>query len=226
MSLRNAGLLFIAAAALFWLSWFLMPGVGVTDAAQIFDLVGHKRSAVMVSVFTQLSSSALYVPALLVISYVMSPTHGSGVRWGAGFLLLGAMGSAMDAVFHLLAYAMTRPGLEPASLLQVMAFMQGPGLRLVAPFIASFFLGGVVLSIALAKKGDVSKASGWIYLAALGVAAAGAAAASDGIISSRAVGLSVLAAVSMAQAALGLELAGRGREHKIDQEKGYLESAF
>src|SRR5690242_8405596 len=102
MSLRNAGLLFIAAAALFWLSWFFMPGVGVTDAAQIFDLVGHKRSSVMVSVVTQLLSSALYVPALLGVTRAMSLTHGSAVRWGAGFLLLGAMGSAMDAVFHLL----------------------------------------------------------------------------------------------------------------------------
>jgi len=32
---RNAGLLLIIAAALFWLSWLLMPGVGVTDAAKI-----------------------------------------------------------------------------------------------------------------------------------------------------------------------------------------------
>jgi len=206
MSLRNAGLLLIVAAGLFWLSWLLMPGVGVTDPAQIFDLVAHKRSSVMISVVTQLLSAALYVPALLGISQAMSPAHGSGVRWGAALLLLGAMGSAMDAVFHLLAYAMTKPGLEPGSLLQVMAFMQGPGLRLVAPFIVSFFLGGAFLSIALAKKGAVSKASGWIYLAALGVAAAGAAAASSGIISSRAVGLSVLAAVSISQAALGLEL--------------------
>jgi hypothetical protein len=61
MSLRKANLLFIAGAALFWLSWLFMPGVGVTDAAQIFDLVAHKRSSVMLSVVTQLLSAALYV---------------------------------------------------------------------------------------------------------------------------------------------------------------------
>ena len=205
MSLRNAGLLFIVAAVFFWLSWFLMPGVGVTDAAQIFELVGHKRSSVMLSVVTQLLSAALYVPALLRINRAMGSCD-SGVRWGACLLLLGAMGAAIDAVFHLLAYAMTMPGLDRRSLLPVMEFMQGPGLRLVAPFIISFFLGGIFLSISLAKKRTVSISSGYFYVAALGFAVAGSAATSGGIISSRAVGLSVLGAVSMAQALLGLEL--------------------
>ena len=59
---RNAGLLLITAAALFWLSWLLVPGVGVTDAAQIFELVARKRWSVMLSVVTQLLSSALYIP--------------------------------------------------------------------------------------------------------------------------------------------------------------------
>lgn len=206
MSLRNVGLVLILAAALFWLSWFLMPGVGVTNAAQIFELVGHSRSSVMISVVAQLLSSALYVPALIGISCAAYLKRGTGVRWGAGLLLLGAMGSAMDAVFHLLAYAMTAPGLERGALLQVMVFMQGPGLRLIAPFILCFFLGGVFLSIALAKEGAVSKASGFIYLAALGIAVVAGTAASFGTIATRVVGLSVLGAVSLAQALLGLEL--------------------
>jgi hypothetical protein len=216
MSSRNAGLLLIAAAALFLLSWLLMPGVGVTDAAQIFDLVAHQRSSVMLSVVIQLLSTALYVPALLGISCAVSHTSGSGVRWGAGLLLLGAMGSAIDAVFHLLAYAMTRPGLERGSLLDVMAFMQGPGLRLVAPFIVSFFLGGVVLSVVLTKRHTVSKASVYTYLMSLGIAVAGAAAVSGGVISSRAVGLSVLGGVCMAQAWVGFELcrAGEARQSR------------
>src|ERR1041384_1045695 len=161
MLLRNAGLLLITAAALFWLSWLLMPGVGVTDAAKIFELVSRQRWSAMLSVITQLISSALYIPALLGISWGSEQRPNAGVRWGIGLLLLGAMGSAMDAVFHLLAYAMTMPGLEPSSLLKVMAFMQGPGLRLVAPFILGFFVGGVFLSIALAKSGAVSKASAY-----------------------------------------------------------------
>jgi hypothetical protein len=204
MSLRNAGLLFIVAAALFWFSWFLMPGVGVTDAARIFELVGHKRASVMLSVVTQLLSSALYVPALLGISGAMSSVYGAGVRWGTGLLLVGAMGSAMDAVFHLLAYAMTAPGLEPTSLLRVMAFMQGPALRIVGPFIVSFFLGVVFLSIGLRKKGAISKASEYLQMTALGIVVAGSA--SGGIVSKRAVGLLVLGAISMAQAAIGFEL--------------------
>src|SRR5262245_34924185 len=119
MSFRNTGFLFIVAAALFWLSWLLMPGVGVTDAAQIFELVARQRSSVMLSVVTQLLSAALYVPALLGTSWAVGHTSDSGVQWGAGLLLLGAMGSAIDAVFHLLAYAMTKPDLERSSLLQV-----------------------------------------------------------------------------------------------------------
>jgi hypothetical protein len=206
MSFRNAGLLLIAAAALFWLSWFLMPGVGVTDAAQIFDLVGRNRSSVMLSVVSQLLSAGLYVPALLGICAAVNHTPDSKVRWGVGFLLLGAMGSAIDSVFHLLAYAMTMPGLERASLLQVMAFMQGPGLRLVAPFIASFFVGSIWLSVTLSSRRTVSKASMYVYLIALGIALAGAAAVSGGLISSRSVGLLVLGAISMAQTTLGLEL--------------------
>jgi hypothetical protein len=209
MSLRNAGLLLIIAALLFWLSWLLMPGVGVTDAAQIFELVGSQRPYVMLSVVTQMLSAALYVPALLWISCALSDTPDSGVVWSAGVLLLGAMGSAMDAIFHLLAYAMTKPGLERGSSLQVMAYMQGPGLRLVAPFILSFFVGGTLLSLALSKRRIVSKMSVCLYPIALGIALVGGAAAYRGIISSRAVGLSVLAAVCMAQAWLGMEL-GRG----------------
>jgi len=116
----------------------------------------------------------------------------------------------MDAVFHLLAYAMTMPGLEPSSLLQVMAFMQGPGLRLVAPFIASFFVGGVLLLVALRKQTLISKSGEYLYLTALGIAIA--AAASGSIVSKRTIGLLVLAAISMAQASLGLELSWPSRD--------------
>jgi hypothetical protein len=212
MSLRNAGWLLSAAAALFWLSWALMPGVGVTDAAQIFDLVSKQRLHVMLSVVTQLLSAALYVPALLSISGARIHASERAVRWSAGLLLLGAIGSGIDAIFHLVAYAMTAPGLERAPLLQVMTYMQGPGLRLVAPFIISFFVGGVCLSIALMKERRISKASVYMDLAAMGIALAGGWGASRGFVSSRAVGLTVLAAVSLAQVILGLEWGRRGPE--------------
>ena len=54
-----------AAATLFWVSWLLMPGVGVTAAGQIFDLVSSQRSLVLASVILQLGSAALYVPGLV-----------------------------------------------------------------------------------------------------------------------------------------------------------------
>ena len=47
-----------------WLSWLLMPGVGVTDSAQIFALVERKRPSVMISVVAQLISAALTAPSL------------------------------------------------------------------------------------------------------------------------------------------------------------------
>ena len=87
------------------------------------------------------------------------------------------MGSAIDAIFHLLAYAMTVPDLERGALLKVTTFMQGPRLRLVAPFIVSFFLGGVFLSVALTRKRTVSKASVYFYLMAVGIGLSGGAAA-------------------------------------------------
>ncbi|HWQ35241.1 MAG TPA: hypothetical protein VNQ79_20515 [Blastocatellia bacterium] len=125
-----------------------MPGVGVTDAEQIFRLVASQRSLVAASVIIQLISAVLYVPALLgtaseaifTVSVNCDPPAQAllgtaseaitgqipGVKWSAGLLLVGATGSAADAVLHLLAYAMTAPGLDLATLIRVMAFMQGP----------------------------------------------------------------------------------------------------
>lgn len=85
MSYRTGGLLLILAAALFWLSWLLMPGVGVTNPAEIFHLVAGQRSAVLISVVTQFASAALYVPALLAISIAFSRTSSPGVHWGPGY---------------------------------------------------------------------------------------------------------------------------------------------
>src|SRR5215470_18829682 len=76
---RNTGLLLIAAATLFWLSWWLMPGVGVTDAAEIFNLVGSRRPYVMLSVITQLLSAALYVPLCLRSAIPPIATECAGV---------------------------------------------------------------------------------------------------------------------------------------------------
>jgi len=197
------GACLVAAASLFWLSWLLMPGVGVTDAARIFELVGASRAQVLASVVLQLVSAALYVPALVGAAASLR----ASVRRAAGVLLLGAMGSAADAVLHLLAYAMTAPGLERTSLVPVMQFMQGPGLGLLLPFVAAFFAGGAWLSIALARAGVVSRANPWLHAAALAVAIAGGALVRTfGITLGRSVGLAALALVAGAQAWVGLAL--------------------
>lgn len=202
--MRKAGLSLVAAASLFWISWLLMPGVGVTDAREIFSLVASQRRLVAVSVVSQLMSAVLYVPAMLGV--VTDITLGSlkSVRWWAGILLIGAMGSAADAVLHLLAYAMTEPGLEIEALVSVMEFMQGPGLLLLAPLIVCFFLGGGGLSMALANARVVSPWNFRLHLIAIAVAVGGGLLAGQGLIPSRAVGLTTLGIVSAAQAWIGV----------------------
>jgi len=197
-----------AAATLFWVSWLLMPGVGVTDAGQIFDLVSSQRSLVLASVIAQLVSAALYAPGL--VGAITRGGHGApaAVRRGAWLLLIGAMGSAADAVLHLLAYAMTAPGLDRAPLIPVMAFMQGPGLAIVAPFIVSFFVGGAILSRALAATGAVSPWAWRLHGIALAVAILGGVASGWQLLPARLVGLTALGLVSAAQAWTGAALAG------------------
>jgi hypothetical protein len=104
-----------------------MPGVGVTDAGRILELVGARRGAVLLSVAVQLASAALYVPARLALAGDPELGGRPGVRGGAGLLLAGAMGSAADAVLHPLAYDLTAPSLDRATRIEVMAFMHGPG---------------------------------------------------------------------------------------------------
>lgn len=200
-----SGVLLMLAAVLFWLAWLLMPGVGVTDPAQIFELVSSHRWLVAISVVVQLISAVLYVPALLGIVQDAELGRARLVRWGAGLLLVGAMGSAADAVLHLLAYAMTMPGFDRSSLTPVMAFMQGPGLGLLAPLLLSFFVGGGVLSLALARMGVVSRWNACLHPIAVAVAVIGGLASTP-LMSPRLVGLATLAMVSMAQAWIGIAI--------------------
>jgi hypothetical protein len=206
IGMRGAGAALVAAAALFWISWILMPGVGVTDARRIFELVSAQRPLAAASVVVQLVSAVLYVPPLLGV--VARPDLGTrrDVQWGAGLWLVGATGSAADAVLHLLAYAMTAPGLDPAPLVPVMEFMQGPGLLLLAPLLAAFFVGGAWLSVSLGRAGVVSRWNPALHGLALVVALAGAAAARADLVAPRLVGLAFLLVICAAQAWLGVAL--------------------
>jgi hypothetical protein len=193
------GWLLSVAALLFWLSWALMPGVGVTDPAQIFTLVSSQRPLVAASVVLQLVSAGLYAPALIGVVTGAGREVSRPLRWAAILLLIGAMGSAADAVLHLLAYAMTAPDLDRAPLVRVMAFMQGPGLLLLAPMVLSFFAGGAVLAQALAKARIVSPWNLRLHGIALAIAIGGGLMASSGLVPARMVGLTVLACVAGAQ---------------------------
>jgi hypothetical protein len=202
-SARRAGLWWIAAAGLFWLAWLLMPGVGITDADRILTLVAQQRAAVRLSAALQLVSAACYAPAL--VGLVASPRFGSrtGVRVGASLLLVGAMGSAADAVFHLLADAMLTPGLDRPTLVTVMQQMQGPGLRFILPLIAAYFAGAACLSVALWRARLVPRWNALLHLAAIGVAVAGGVLLAGRPAALRAVGLTVLFLIAAAQAWLG-----------------------
>ena len=207
-----SGVLLMSAAACFWLTWALMPGVGVTDSREIFALVGSQRQMVMASVVLQLLSAVLYVPALLGLVADRTLGDRRAMRWGAGILIVGAMGSGADAVLHLLAYAMTAPGVNQELMIPVMTFMQNEGLVLLAPMLAAFFIGGAWLAYALADAAVVPRWNGHLHLAALPVLAAGGALAAAQLMSPRMAGLAFLGVVSAAQMFSGFGLLNRRRQ--------------
>jgi hypothetical protein len=116
------------------------------------------------------------------------------------------MGSAADAVFHLLAAEMTAPGIDRAAMLPVMARMQSAGLLYIAPLILCFFAGSAVLALGFARAGAVPRANPGLLAAALALAVILGPLASGNPGAGRAVGLAVLGLVSASQAWLGLAL--------------------
>jgi hypothetical protein len=201
-----AGAALVAAAALFWLSWLLMPGVGITDAARIFELVGEHAARVRVSVAAQLLSAACYAPALVGIVATRRLRRQLAVRAGAILLAIGGMGSAADAVFHLLAAEMVAPGVDRAAMLPVMARMQGAGLLYIAPLILCFFAGSAVLALGFLRAGAVPRANPGLLATALALAVVVGPLASGNAGAARALALAVLGLVAASQAWLGLAL--------------------
>ena len=128
------------------------------------------------------------------------------IRAGAVLLSIGAMGSAADAVFHLLAVEMVGAGIDRAAVLPVMARMQGAGLLYIAPLLLSFFLGSGVLALGFARAGVVPRANPLLLLLAAALAVLGGALAAGNAAAARAVGLAVLGLVSASQAWLGIAL--------------------
>ncbi len=121
---RIAGVCWVGAAISFWLAWFLMPLPGTTDAGFILAEVGATSGRVFWSVAFQLISSALFAPALLGLVSV-SPRRGAGLGFAAASLVgVGVTGLAADAIYHLVAYEMSLPGVTRDAMLPVMERFQ------------------------------------------------------------------------------------------------------
>jgi hypothetical protein len=206
-TMRAAAGSLIAASGLFAVSWFFMPAAGITDTYEIFRIVTPQRGEVLVAVILQLLSAALFVPAMVgILRNVEAPSAGK-VWLPAAVLILGTLGLAADAVDHLLAYAMTAPGVDQAAQVETMQFMQGPGLLLILPLIACFFVGAAWLSVAYARAGEISRWNAALYPIALVVAGGGALLeAGTDLIDARTVGLLTLWTVAAAQLWLGATL--------------------
>jgi hypothetical protein len=204
---RVAGVCWVGAAISFWLAWFLMPLPGTTAAAFILEQVGAAPDRVYGSVAFQLIASALFVPALLGLLSA-TPLRGSGAGFAAASLVgVGATGLAADAIYHLVAYEMSLPGVSREAMLPVMERFQSADLIFVAPQLLAL-LGGVgFLGWSAARSEAVSRWVPRLLALALGVAIIGGAAVrAAGGAGRRALALSVLALFSLALAELGASL--------------------
>jgi hypothetical protein len=204
---RRAPAWLIGAAMLFAIAWYLMPVAGETDAREIFRIVTPQRGAVLAAAILQLLAATLYVPAMIGIIRGSALPLSTKVWRPASILIVGTLGLATDAIDHLLSYAMTAPGVDQNAQVQVMEFMQGPALLLIAPLIGCFFVGAVWLSVAYAKAGAISRWNPALYVLALIIALGGAAlVATTGMIDTRLVGILTLWAVAAAQLWQGVVL--------------------
>jgi hypothetical protein len=211
MTRGAAGVWLTVASLGFWLSWLLMPGVGVTDAARIFELVGSHRAEVLASVVVQLLSAAAYLPGAFALAIAEPPAR--AIRTGCVLLAIGAAGSAADAIFHLVAFEMTAPGNPEGALVGVMRRLQGPDLALLLPFVAAFFAGHAVLATAVRRRGTAGRLAFLCVLLAPVAAIAGARAARAGVVPKRGVGLVFLGLLCASLIAVAFA-SGGDREHR------------
>jgi hypothetical protein len=170
---RTGGLCFIFAAILFWLTWFLMPEPGTTDAAFILQAIAEQRGHVLLSAILQTICAVAIVPAVLSIGAPRSRLMLVGIV----LTLVGALGNAADAVYHQVAYEMTAPDVDRVAMFPVMTRMQTEQVWLLVPLLLSFFPGAACLCIGLAREGRGPANVGRLFAIALGVGLAGVLAA-------------------------------------------------
>lgn len=198
---RVAGAAMVFAAVTFWLAWFLMPDAGTSDPGHILSAVRAKRDGVWWSVVIQIVSSAAFVPAV-ALAHPASPR----ALAGACLVLVGAMGMAMDAVYHLAAYYMTADGVAPESVLEPMRLMQSDGLKFLVPLLLPLLFGGWVFASGLRREGTASRWPGRVFAAAFILAAAGGGVVVATSTGRRAVVLTFLGLIALGYARLGLDL--------------------
>ena len=206
-SRRFGGACLVGAAFAFWLTWLLMPMPGTTDVAFILEQVGATPERVWCSVALQIVCSALFVPGLL--AFVSAPElRGSPLAFASASLAgIGATGFAADAIYHLLAYEMVRPGIARDAMVPLMTRFQTADLIFVAPQLLALLLGLGLASLAAARAHLVPRANPFLYLAALVLAIGGGGLAGAIGQGRRAVALGVLALISLAVAWVGVALA-------------------
>lgn len=196
----------IAAAVLFWLSWFLMPEPGTVDASFILRAIAEQRGAVLLSAILQTACAVALVPAVLSIDHSRSRL----IRVGAVLTLVGALGNAADAVYHQMAYEMTAPDVDRLAMLPVMTRMQTEQIWLLVPLLLAFFPGAACLGIGLARVGLAPRHVGRLFAIALALGIVGAIAGSQLGVSPRVFTLAALGCFSGAIAWTGWALR-RGR---------------
>jgi hypothetical protein len=203
---RLAGLLLLGAATCFWISWALMPGVGVTDATRILTLVSAQPERVLTSSVLQLVSASLFALAIPGLARRFPVARNSWPAIATALLAVGACGDAADAIYHQMAYEMVRPGVDRDAMVPVMQRMQSVDLRYLVPMIVAFILGCVALSIGAARSGIVPKWNPLLYVLALAIAAVLGPMANTIGITSRLIGLICLGLLSLSVAWIGLGL--------------------
>ena len=204
---RVPGASLIAAALAFAAAWFLMPCAGETDAAEIFRIVTPVRGAVLAAAVLRLLAATLYGPAMVGIIRDRDARLAGRLWRPAAVLLVGTLGLAADALDHMLAYAMTAAGVDQAAQVDVIEWMQGPGLLIIAPLIACYFAGAAWLAVAYARAGVVSRWNPALYLGALAIAIGGAVLGQlTDVIDGRTVGILTMWAVTEPQLWLGCVL--------------------
>ena len=196
----------LAAAIIFWISWTLMPGVGITDASRILTLVAAQPNRVLFSSVLQLLSAALLALAIPGLARRFPPSRNPWAAAGAALLAVGACGDAADAIYHQVAYEMAAAGVDRAAMILPFQRMQTVDLRYLLPMIAAFFLGCVALSLGATREKLVPKWNPLLYALAVELAIISGPVASAFHTTSRTIGLGILGLWSASLAWVGLAL--------------------